>query len=606
MEDLALVKRMNETVAHRGPDGTGIWSDTFATLGNNRLAIIDLSHEADQPMKSASGRYVLVFNGEIYNFKKLRAELHDYPFRTQGDTEVVLALIEVEGIEGISKLRGMFGIALWDTHTHEFYLIRDQSGIKQVYYRHEGGRILFSSELKGVLADTSIERTIDRHALEAYLRLRYVPEPLSIIEGVAKLPPGHYVRLKQGVFELVEYASVALSPQVHSAPVDIHREIRDMVDEAVAGELVSDRPVGLFLSGGLDSTIVLDAATRARGQVETYTLRFGVTDDEESAKFNADADLAKVTAEHYGARHHEILFTEDDFIDLLPEAIYMLDQPMGNATALAQLWLARHAREHIVVALMGDGGDELFGGYPRYRTSRIMDAYQQLPRGARSVLERLSPSFHKINIPPGVARITQFLFEKDLMLKRAVRAEYVTRAPAHDFEQKYLRGRGEHDFTQLFLDADRRSWLPDEALARTDTMTMAASLEARVPLLNYDLVQYASRLPSTLRVDLWTSKKLLRDAFKDRLPQHILKAKKRGFFSPTAKWLRRPRALSLASEALSEGYHPGTDHLLNFEGVAKMLDDHIHKRAYALPTLWTLIAFRLWAKAYDAKLISTK
>ena len=600
--DLALVKKMNTATVHRGPDGSGVWSDTFATLGNNRLAIIDLSHTADQPMQSASGRYVIAFNGEIYNYRELRAALPSYPFKTQGDTEVILALIEAWGIESIGKLRGMFCIALWDTHTHEFFLIRDQSGIKPVYYQYHEGRIAFSSELKGVLADERIERVIDPRALDSYLHLRYVPEPLSMIVGIQKLPPGYYARMRAGTIELVQYFTVPLSLVLLDPPPSIHTRVRELVDAAVAAELVSDRPVGLFLSGGLDSTIVLDAATKAAGKVETYSLRFEVTEEEEQSKFNTDADLAAKTAAHYGANHHEVLFTEEDFMLLLSEATYALDQPIGNATALAQLFLSRKAREHIVVALMGDGGDELFGGYPRYRTSRFMDIYQKLPKGLRSILSLLSSKAQKLNLPPGILRVQQFLFEKDAVLKKVVKDEYISRTPAEEFEKKYLTGRDESDFTQLFMDADRRSWLVDEALARTDTMTMAASLEARVPLLNTDLVVYASTLPSELRVPFWGSKKILRDAFRSRLPAHILKAKKRGFFSPMSKWLRRPQALRMAKEVLSSGYHPGTDALLDFTGVQKMLNDHVYKREYALPALWTLIALRLWAKAYDARL----
>lgn len=600
--DLALVKKMNTATVHRGPDGSGVWSDTFATLGNNRLAIIDLSRTADQPMQSASGRYVVAFNGEIYNYRELRAQLGPYPFKTQGDTEVILALVDAQGIESIGKLRGMFCIALWDTQTHEFFLIRDQSGIKPVYYHYTHGRIAFSSELKGVLVDDRIERIIDPHALDSYLHLRYVPEPLSMIVGIQKLPPGHYVRMRGDTIELVQYFTVPLTPTLLDSRASIHTRVCELVDAAVAAELVSDRPVGLFLSGGLDSTIVLDAATKVAGKVETYSLRFEVTQEEEQHKFNTDADLAAKTAAHYGANHHEILFTEEDFMMLLSEATYSLDQPIGNATALAQLFLSRKAREHIVVALMGDGGDELFGGYPRYRISKLMDVYQRLPAKLRDVCSMLWGKAQKLNLPPGVARVEQFLFEKDNVLKKVVMHEYVSNIPAKEFEKKYLIGRKESDFTQLFMDADRRSWLVDEALARTDTMTMAASLEARVPLLNTDLVLYASTLPSNLRVSFLGSKKLLRDAFRPRLPQHILKAKKRGFFSPMSKWLRRPQALRMAKEVLSPGYHPGTDKLLNFAGVEKMLKDHVDKRAYALPTLWTLIAFRLWAKAYNARL----
>jgi asparagine synthase (glutamine-hydrolysing) len=375
-----------------------------------------------------------------------------------------------------------------------------------------------------------------------------------------------------------------------------------LVDSAVKAELVSERPVGLFLSGGLDSTIVLDSATNAAGKIETFSLRFDVTEGEQPEKFNTDADLAVQSAAHYGANHHEVLFSEEEFVHMMPQAMYYLDQPIANATALAQLFLSREARKHIVVALMGDGGDELFGGYPRYRTSRLMDMYQHTPSALRAVASTLSPSFAKLNTPPGIERVERFLFEKDATLSRIVAGECITELPAYEFEKHYLTGRGEVDFTQLFMDADRRSWLVDEALARTDTMTMGASLEARVPLLNTELVRYASRLPSTMRVGLAENKKILRGAFASRLPAHVLSAKKRGFFSPTAKWLRRPAALALAREVLSPGFDSGTDPLLNFKGVQEMLEGHVSGKQYALTPLWMLITLRLWSKAFNARL----
>jgi asparagine synthase (glutamine-hydrolysing) len=438
------------------------------------------------------------------------------------------------------------------------------------------------------------------------MRLKYVPEPITMIEGVCKLPPGSFAVSKAGTFTITPFANVPLMPLVTGSKKDIAREVEQLVDKAVASELVSDRPVGLFLSGGLDSSIVLDAATKAAGTIETFSLRFDVTEEEQSEKFNTDADLAKQTAEYYGTTHHELLFTEAEFVRMLPEAAYYLDQPIANATAVAQMFLARESRKHIVVALAGDGGDELFGGYPRYRLSRLMDLYRLIPQPLRAICNKLSSRLTKLDTPPGIERIQRFLFEKDAPLSRVVSTQYMplimSDSAARTFDEQYLKGRGEHDFTQLFMDADRRSWLVDEALARTDTMSMAASLEERVPLLQFGIVEYASRIGSRMRVGLGSNKKILRTAFAGRLPAHVLAAKKRGFFSPTAKWLRRPAMLALAREVLSEGYHPGTDALLNFEGVQKMLEDHVAGRGYAMNLIWTLITLRLWARAFNATL----
>lgn len=603
-QDEPLVARMNAATVHRGPDGTALWSEDSVTLGHNRLAIIDLSLAAAQPMHSASGRFALTYNGELYNYKELKKELGEYPFTTQSDTEVILAAFEKWGTRCFKKFDGMFALALWDKEKKELTLARDQSGIKPLYYSMQNDghlmSLIFSSELKGILADATIDRKISRAALETYLRLRYVPEPLAMIEGVHKLPPASYAIFKDGRLSVQKYFEPQLQPLTQESPATTTARVRELVDSATKAQLVSDRPVGLFLSGGLDSSIVLDAATKARGQIETFSLRFDVRDDESPEKFNTDADLARQTAAHYGARHHEVTLGEEEFVRLLPEAIRGLGEPIANATAVAQLFLAREARKHIVVALQGDGGDELFGGYPRYRLSRLMDWYQILPVFVRKVLSGFSPRLQKLNTPPGIERIKLFMFEKDESLARVVKQEFLTHTPAQEFAKKYLTGRGESDFTQLFMDADRRSWLVDEALARTDTMTMQSGLEARVPLLSTALVLYASRIPSRERVSLFANKKILREAFKDRLPAHVLRAKKRGFFSPMAKWLRRPAMLALARSALAEGYHPPTDTLLNFAGAQKLLEDHVAKRDYALSTLWTLVTLRLWAKEFDA------
>jgi asparagine synthase (glutamine-hydrolysing) len=594
-----LVSKMNEALRHRGPDATAVWSEGRVTLGANRLAIIDLSPGANQPISSPDGRYTIVFNGEIYNYRELREKL-SYPFKTQGDTEVILALFQKEGTLAFNKLDGMFAIAIWDARKGELTLARDHSGIKPLYYWQKGDVLAFSSEVKGLLEDVRIERKINRTVLERYLRLRYVPEPDTLVEGVKKLPPASYAVFSNRTLRIEKYYEPRLASPSLLSHAEMVAKTGDLIDTSVKRQLISDRPLGVFLSGGLDSTIVLDAATKAGGTMETFSLSFELSADEQASKFNADAQLAARSAKHYGSKHHEVIFTEDEFVGLLPDAIHFLDQPIGNATALAQLALAKKAREHIVVALHGDGGDELFGGYPRYRLSRLMDMYQRAPLLVRDALSRLSPKLAKLNTRAGIERVELFLFEKNTHLARAVSNEFISNESAVWFKEQYLNGRGESDCTQLLMDIDRRSWLVDEALARTDTMTMGASLEARVPLLSPDIVSFASSLPTSARVGLFQSKKLLRDAYAKRLPQHILSAEKRGFFSPTAKWIRRPGLQAIAREALSQGFHAPTDGLL-LPDATRLLDAHVQGE-YAVHTLWTLVTLRLWAKEFKMSL----
>jgi len=597
-EDLVL--RMNTALRHRGPDATAVWTDGTVTLGANRLAIIDLSPGANQPIQSPDKRFTIVFNGEIYNYKELRSNLSRYPFKTQGDTEVILALYEKEGVLAFKKLDGMFAVAIWDARKEELVLARDHSGIKPLYYRHNGSLLAFSSEVKGILEDTRVTRVIDHGALQRYLRLRYVPGSQTLVKGIQKLPPASYGIFSKGKLHIEEYYRPALTPLTKLSRSDVVSKTRELIDASVQRQLISDRPLGVFLSGGLDSTIVLDAATKAGGTMETFSLAFELREGEQAEKFNADAQLAALSAKNYGAKHHEVMFSESEFIELLPSAIGFLDQPIGNATALAQLALANKAREHIVVALQGDGGDELFGGYPRYRLSRMMDIYHYAPSNMRNAIAKLSPKLEKLNTPAGMRRIELFLFEKDEHVRRVIAPEFISSDPEKWFADRYLNDRKEHDFTQLLMDVDRRSWLVDEALARTDTMTMGASLEARVPILSPDIISFASSISTASRVGLWQSKAVLREAYAARLPAHILNAEKRGFFSPIAKWIRRPKLQQLSREALSHGFHEGTDALISKDATS-LLDAHVHG-GYAVNTLWALVTLRLWAREFDMRL----
>lgn len=598
VRDDALARRMNVATSHRGPDGEGLYSDIFATLAHKRLAILDLSSSSNQPMESASGRYVIIFNGEIYNFKDLRNEL-SYPFVTTGDTEVILAAFERWGVEALPRLRGMFALAIWDKERKELVLARDNAGIKPLYYVRRGGKVFFSSELKGILENADIDRKIDPVSLESYVRLRYVPGSQTMIQSVCKLLPGTYAVFSKEYFLTKRFHEVKLQPLIVEDRPLIEAHLRDLLDDSVRAHMISDRPLGVFLSGGLDSTILLDSATRSKGRMETFSLRFEVRKEEQQEKFNADADLAQMTAAHYGATHHEVTLSEKEFVALLPKAIRHLDQPIANATAIAQLFLSQEARKHIVVALTGDGGDELFGGYPRYRFNKYMDLYAHTPRSLRHGLGLLWSPAKKMDTPQGIERIERFLFEKEKNLSKAISREFISDTPARQFESEYLEKRNAADFTQLFMDADRRSWLVDEALARTDAMTMAASLEARIPFLDTALVEYASRIPSHMRVGmLGESKPLLRSAFRARLPAHVHGAPKRGWFSPIAKWLRRPDMVSLAQEVLAPGFHAPTDTVLS-ENALKLLDAHIQGKTYASPALWACITLRLWAQHYD-------
>jgi asparagine synthase (glutamine-hydrolysing) len=595
-KDRALIGRMNDVTHHRGPDDSGVYEGAGVTVGNNRLAIIDLSPSGHQPMESEDGRYVIVFNGEIYNFRELRNELSDYRFKGTSDTEVILAGYARWGRGVFARLNGVFALALWDIKDGELLLARDRYGVKPLYYAGDASRLIFSSEVKAICMDPDIIRQLDRDALAFYLRLGYVPAPRTLFKGIKKLLPGHLLSIKHGVVTEEAYVSE------HSADgtlkgAEAEGLIRDTLDAAVKRQLVSERPVGLYLSGGFDSTILLDSMTRAQQSVDSYSVGFEVADSTESEKFNADFLLARKTAAHYGTRHHELMLGTTGLAELFEDVIYHLDEPIGNGTALAQLALSRFAKDSVTVALTGDGGDELFGGYPRYLMSRRMDAYQALvPPGVRALLSR-SEKFAKLNIPAGAERYDLFHFVKDDILSE-IAPQFVSGVP-REAAAAALRKFDGLAWGEQFMHLDREWWLVDEALVRTDKMTMAAGIEARVPFLDNEMVALSLRIALSEKVDMQDTKKILKRAFRERLPAHIYNQPKRGWFSPSAKWLREPVFERFVREALTRDYANATRDLFDWEAVGNVLSQHVAGRRYNLPVIWRILSLQVWARRFD-------
>lgn len=594
--DKSLVERMNARTRHRGPDDTGVYVDDHVTLGNNRLAIIDVSDAGHQPMTTEDGRYTIAFNGEIYNFKELRAELTQYHFKSDSDTEVILAGFAEWGTHIFEKLNGIFAIALWDTQKRQLLLARDRFGVKPLYYSALGNDILFSSEVKALFEDTRVPKQLHVESLPLYLRLGYMPGTQTLFSGVRKLKSGHVLSWKDGVHSLSSFTHASSNSEFDAADsvVDL---VRNTVDTAVRRQLVSDRPVGLFLSGGFDSSIILDSMSRVQQSVDTYSVGFEVPNASESAKFNADFNLARKTAGHYGARHHEYILGLRDLSTVLEGVVYHLDEPVGNATAIAQLALSRFAKESVTVALTGDGGDELFGGYPRYLASRRMDAYQTyVPAAIRSILS-LHGALRKLDTPSGPERYKLFHFVKDEIISRI--------APSLDADSpsakvsEALKDFGATDWADQFMRLDRAWWLTEEALLRTDKMTMAAGLEARVPFLDNELVALADRVDSHEKVSLTGTKVVLKDAFRGRLPEYLYKEPKRGWFSPGAKWMRDKTFGAYVQETLSPSYTRATRDVFDWKVVQQMFEDHVERRRYNLPVLWNIAMLQMWARRFD-------
>ena len=601
--DEALITKMNGAIRHRGPDATDVFFDESISLGHDRLSIIDLSTSANQPMKSDDGRYVIVFNGEIYNFQDLKDELSDsYPFKTHGDTEVILAAYIKWGKDCVKRFNGIFAFAIWDSQDKELFLARDHNGIKPLYYHFVPGPkplFLFSSEIKGIL-EYGMPRKLRKESLSHYLRILYVPEPYTMFEGIMKLPSASYATYKDGKLIIEKYWELSFEGELKSSKAVMEAALRKEAAEAVKRQLISDRPLGIFLSGGLDSTVVLHHVSEIRKNIDTYSVGFDLTAEEQSEKFNADFDLAKKIAEKYGTNHHEILLSTKDVVSTLEKAVWHLDEPIANPTIIPQYIISQFAKKTVAVVLGGDGGDELFGGYDRYRFSLYSTLYQKLPKFIRSILN-VNKKLAKLDVPAGVDRFARFLFQKDKIIKE-VAPSLLSDSTRTFFNDAYFSQGQYPTFEQQFMDVDRRSWLIDEALMRTDKMTMSAGLEARVPFLDKKMIEFAAKVPLHEKIGMKQGKLIVRNAYKGLIPDFVLNQPKRGWFSPGAKWLRNETIGAMVKDVLSAGYHPATSSLFDWDAIGNVFEEHKTGKRYNATMLWAIIIFQVWAKRYDIRL----
>lgn len=589
------IEKMNTALSHRGPDGSGIWNDTFVALGHNRLAIIDTSNAGAQPMHSVDGRFVIVFNGEIYNYQELRSSLRNYPFRTQTDTEVIIAAYQKWGEDSVQHLDGIFAFGIWDRQEKKLFLARDHMGVKPLFYTVTGGTLAFASE-PGALYDLT-ERKIEPEALVRYLQLNYEPAPDSLVRGVHKLPPGHSLTFKDNQLVIKVY----LKPSTKTGGSVGLADIVTTIGASVQRQLVSDRPVGMFLSGGIDSSVVLYHASQAVERMKTYSVGYEMIagSEEQTAQFNSDADIAKLTAKKFNAEHKSFTITLEDIRKNLLPSLLCLDEPVANPTSVAQYLLAKWVREEgIVVALGGDGGDELFGGYTRHRALMSAYAYQKIPSVLKAPLEMFYPRAKKLNTPFGTAMHCAVLARSVGEITPYVKtsAEFNDAALAYftaQYASEDLKGRHPID---VFMQIDRQTWLSEESLARTDRTSMAHGLEVRVPLLGREVVDLADRISVYRKIAPLQAKRVLRQAYKPHLPSYLFSQPKRGWISPGAKWLRDPEILAQVKGVCSDSYYDGLSAFIDWEKVQQKLDDHVHKRAYNLYPLWNILGLQVWAK----------
>ena len=597
-KDENKVASMVQMLAHRGLDADGIFVDEGISLGHNRLSIIDLSASANQPMYDNAGELVIVFNGEIYNFQEIKRELEgEYEFKTKSDTEVILAGYGKWGKDVVSKLNGMFAFAIWDKREEELFCARDHAGVKPFYYFWDGRRFIFASETKAILKH-DIPRTLNNDAFNHYMRVLYVPEPMTMIENIYKLPPKSTLTLKGKNLSVAEYRDPAreVNPLSYKETTGI---LREKVINAVGRQLVSDVPVGVYLSGGIDSSAVLFSMTQFSKNIETFSVGFKLGEGEEKEKFNIDFELARKTAGFFGAKHNPLLISVKDARDSFEDTVSQCDDPISNPTSIAMMLLAKFAKSKVSVVLEGSGGDELFGGYDRYRIALAAYYYKKLPGFLRAV-GNSHARISKLDYGSEINLFAQFMFEKDDKLSCVI-SPSIFKQDTHIkryFQDRYL-SRCESDPASCFMRVDQESWLPDYFFMLSDKMSMVSALEERVPLVDKELVAFAKTMPRSYKLDLFRTKKVLKDAFRDDLPDFIFNQPKRGWFSPGAKWFRDPDFAKFAREVLSQDYHEGTKTLFNWPSVEEILNKHISKEKYNLTILWAILTFQVWARKYQ-------
>ncbi len=615
--DQHKIERMNENMRHRGPDDSGSFFSRAWSLGHTRLSIIDLSPLGHQPMQTPDGRYVIVFNGEIYNYQELKKELEQvgYTFRSASDTEVLLYAYQAWGKACVERLNGMFAFAILDTQTEELFLARDHVGIKPLYYYHKDGRFIFASEAKALFAH-DIDKTIKQEALNIYFRLLYIPSPLTIWNDIYKLPPAHMMTVKNGEVKIEQYWHVD-NQALLSDRSEIEQQVKQLLTDAVRRQLVADRPVGVFLSGGIDSTILTGLASEMSPHINTFSVGFEATEEQE--KYNNDVLLARKTAAHFGTTHHEVVVSANDILSHLPETIYHMDEPISNHIQTVNLLLARYTTDHAKVVLGGDGGDELFGGYERYYVSVMIDRLQHIPEVLRknAVTQAFAGTLGKIslyellNTAPGADRYLGFFAQKEAIIGSILKSPYNQPHATHDWISSRYFSHADTDFTRQFMRTDVQTWLTDESLVRSDKMGMASGLEQRLPFLDYRLVELADRIPVSYKLGKkgihvfqsgkqYQGKQILISAMRDYLPDTVMSQPKWGWFSPAAKWIRGP-LYPLMKEVLSPSYNRGTADMFDFVALEKMLEDHVSKKQYALNTLWSVMTFQLWYRQFMEK-----
>lgn len=615
--DDKIINRMNLNMAHRGPDESGTFiadeSNPAVGLGHRRLKIIDLSSYARQPMCNEDKSIWIVFNGEIYNFPELRKILEEkgHKFISHSDTEVILHLYEEEGVDCVKKLRGMFAFAIWDSNKKSLMLARDRFGKKPLLYSFKNGRFSFASEFASLLSGAEVSKEINFNAIDDYIAFGYVPAPETIYKDISKLLPGHILVLKNRELRLERYWKIDYSKKISISFNDAVETAGNLLQEAVKIRLYSDVPLGVFLSGGIDSSTVVALMSRINPSVKIKTFSIGFDDkDFDELKF------ARIVAKQYNTQHYEFV-VKPNVLEILPELVERYGEPYADSSCIPTYYVANRTRKHVTVALNGDGGDELFAGYERYRVAYLSRTYNRLPSFLRKGL--IEPIIYSI---PGradsratISRIKRFLdgaalplparylrwvsfFDKTLQnglfsksfLKRIIDA------PPDKILAPYFDNPDNNELIDVLLEADTNTYLPNDLLVKMDIATMANSLEARSPFLDHRLAEFIVSLRGDFKMRRLVKKYLLKAIIKDFVPRENINRPKMGFGMPIGRWFRGELKELLTSTLLSK---KSLDReYFNADFVKAMVKQHLEQRIDYGHQLWTLMMFELWHRRF--------
>jgi len=607
MGDIETLKKMGNALLHRGPDASGEYLDDYVGLAHRRLSIIDLSAAGNQPMHSADEQQIIAFNGEIYNFLELRQELkkQGYPFKTHTDTEVILALYQQEGEACLEKLNGMFAFALWDKQQQKLFLARDRIGKKPLYYFRQGDRFAFASEIKSLLTLSDIPREIRLDAVYDFFAYQYIPDPKSIFKHIHKLPPGHTMTVSSQGIDIQQYWDISFANVSSDSEAQLTEQLLNITTRCTKRRMVSDVPLGAFLSGGIDSSgVVAMMAKNSDTPVKTCSIGF----DEE--KFN-ETEFAQAVADQYKTEHHEFT-VHQNVKENLEKIVRYFDEPFADPSLVPTYFVSELARQQVTVAIAGDGGDEVFAGYQKYSIDAIENRLRNtFPRWLRKkIFPQLATLLAKNNATvcrKGKTLLTSLSLEPAMgfylsnsmiedrqwnaLIKPEIKEQLRNYHPSRLTTDAYEKSDGPDHLSKI-LYVDMKTYLPGDILVKVDRMSMANSLEVRAPILDREVMEFAATIPSYMKFHKGEKKHILKEAFKPLLPDDILYRKKMGFSVPLANWLRNE--LKELAEDYLFSRSDGIQNFFDMHVVQTLWQQHQNTKADHSTLLWSMLMFQMW------------